>query len=132
VLLEAGNRVPADGRLFVAAGLPIDESALTGESTPAAMRAATLNGDREQQKGLRKFVEDAGNPETRADESRERTEREEQDQGSVGIEPRIVAFRAAGRLRTLPIRARQGRFRAPPKGGLRSASAGPAELRNDV
>jgi Ca2+-transporting ATPase len=34
VLVEAGNRVPADGRLFVAATLEIEEAALTGESTP--------------------------------------------------------------------------------------------------
>jgi P-type Ca2+ transporter type 2C len=32
VLIEAGNRVPADGRLFVAATLEIEEAALTGES----------------------------------------------------------------------------------------------------
>jgi P-type Ca2+ transporter type 2C len=35
VLIEAGSRVPADGRLFVAATLEIEEAALTGESTPA-------------------------------------------------------------------------------------------------
>jgi Ca2+-transporting ATPase len=34
VLIEAGNRVPADGRIFVAATLEIEEAALTGESTP--------------------------------------------------------------------------------------------------
>ena len=34
VLMEAGNRVPADGRLFVAATLEIEEAALTGESVP--------------------------------------------------------------------------------------------------
>src|SRR3954465_9402219 len=33
VLIEAGNRVPADGRLFIAATLEIEEAALTGEST---------------------------------------------------------------------------------------------------
>ena len=32
VLIEAGNRVPADGRLFVTATLEIEEAALTGES----------------------------------------------------------------------------------------------------
>ena len=31
VLMEAGNRVPADGRLFVAATLYVEEAALTGE-----------------------------------------------------------------------------------------------------
>jgi Ca2+-transporting ATPase len=35
VLVEAGNRVPADGRIWVAATLEIEEAALTGESLPA-------------------------------------------------------------------------------------------------
>jgi Ca2+-transporting ATPase len=40
LLLEAGDRVAADGRLWLAAGLEIDESALTGESQPAGKQQA--------------------------------------------------------------------------------------------
>ena len=42
VLLEAGDRVPADGRLTVAVHLDIDESTLTGESQPASKQQAAL------------------------------------------------------------------------------------------
>ncbi|MBW5481204.1 cation-translocating P-type ATPase [Streptomyces bambusae] len=42
VLLAAGDQVPADGRLVEASALQIDESALTGESVPAAKDTATL------------------------------------------------------------------------------------------
>src|SRR6201997_831182 len=42
VLIAAGDEVPADGRIVAASALQIDESALTGESTPAAKGAATL------------------------------------------------------------------------------------------
>jgi P-type Ca2+ transporter type 2C len=44
VLLAAGDQVPADGRIVVASALQIDESALTGESVPAAKDARTLDG----------------------------------------------------------------------------------------
>ncbi|HEY3831286.1 MAG TPA: HAD-IC family P-type ATPase [Acidimicrobiia bacterium] len=46
VLLAAGDQVPADGRIVAASALQIDESALTGESVPAAKDAGTL-GDTE-------------------------------------------------------------------------------------
>ncbi|GAA4705400.1 cation-transporting P-type ATPase [Phytohabitans rumicis] len=42
VLIAAGDQVPADGRIIAARALQIDESALTGESTPAAKDAGTL------------------------------------------------------------------------------------------
>ncbi len=45
VLLTAGDQVPADGRVVTASALQIDESALTGESTPAGKAAATVSGD---------------------------------------------------------------------------------------
>ena len=45
VLISAGDQVPADGRIVGASALQIDESALTGESVPAAKDAETLSGD---------------------------------------------------------------------------------------
>jgi Ca2+-transporting ATPase len=45
VLISAGDQVPADGRIIAASALQIDESALTGESVPAAKDAETLSGD---------------------------------------------------------------------------------------
>jgi P-type Ca2+ transporter type 2C len=42
VLLEAGDHVPADGRLVVAAGVEVDESALTGESHAVAKQTLPL------------------------------------------------------------------------------------------
>jgi P-type Ca2+ transporter type 2C len=44
VLIAAGDEVPADGRIIAASALQIDESALTGESVPAAKDAETLSG----------------------------------------------------------------------------------------
>ena len=43
VLLEAGDSVPADGRLWFAVGLEVDESALTGESQPSAKLTDNLH-----------------------------------------------------------------------------------------
>jgi P-type Ca2+ transporter type 2C len=45
VLMEAGNRVPADGRICVAATLEIEEAALTGESLPVAKSTDPVPGD---------------------------------------------------------------------------------------
>ena len=42
VLVEAGDRIPADGRLLVAANLEIEEAALTGESQPVVKITDTL------------------------------------------------------------------------------------------
>ena len=42
VLLEAGDAVPADGRLLQAASLKIEEAALTGESVPVDKQAEAL------------------------------------------------------------------------------------------
>ena len=44
VLLEAGDRVPADGRLLVAHNLEAEEAALTGESHAVGKSVATLDG----------------------------------------------------------------------------------------
>ena len=44
VLLEAGARVPADGRLLEAVNLRIDESPLTGESVPVEKTVQALAG----------------------------------------------------------------------------------------
>jgi Ca2+-transporting ATPase len=45
VTFEAGDKVPADGRLLVAATLEIEEAALTGESTPVLKETAPVVGD---------------------------------------------------------------------------------------
>ena len=45
VILSAGDRVPADGRVITANSLQIDESALTGESTPASKQVGVPGQD---------------------------------------------------------------------------------------
>ncbi|MEM3957696.1 MAG: HAD-IC family P-type ATPase [Thermoproteota archaeon] len=45
ILLEAGDRVPADARIFEAFNLEIDESMLTGESTPVGKTTEPLGKD---------------------------------------------------------------------------------------
>jgi cation-transporting ATPase F len=47
VVLEAGDRVPADVRILRAQELQCDESALTGESKPVTKRPSTLDPDTE-------------------------------------------------------------------------------------
>ncbi len=44
VLVEAGNRIPADGRICVAATLEIEEAALTGESLPVGKSTDPVPG----------------------------------------------------------------------------------------
>jgi Ca2+-transporting ATPase len=46
VLLDEGDRVPADGRLIESINLQIDESALTGESVPVDKSTVPLSGDK--------------------------------------------------------------------------------------
>lgn len=45
VILKAGDRVPADGRIAVAGDLEADEAALTGESLPVEKDSAALDRD---------------------------------------------------------------------------------------
>ena len=44
VVFEAGDKIPADGRLLVAATLEIEEAALTGESTPVLKAVEAVAG----------------------------------------------------------------------------------------
>ena len=45
VLLEAGDAIPADGRIVESASLKIEEAALTGESVPVGKHADALTSD---------------------------------------------------------------------------------------
>jgi Ca2+-transporting ATPase len=45
VLVEAGDRIPADGRILSATNLEIEEAALTGESSPAVKTNAVVDRD---------------------------------------------------------------------------------------
>ena len=42
VLLEAGDKIPADGRLFEAVNMEVEEAILTGESVPVEKHIATI------------------------------------------------------------------------------------------
>ncbi len=45
VLLEAGDRIPADGRLLIANSVEVDEAVLTGESRPTAKNTEQVDAD---------------------------------------------------------------------------------------
>ncbi len=45
ILVEAGDKIPADARLIEEANLQTDEAPLTGESVPVAKETAPLDGD---------------------------------------------------------------------------------------
>ncbi|MBZ0302439.1 MAG: cation-translocating P-type ATPase [Anaerolineae bacterium] len=45
VLLQEGDRIPADGRLIESVNLQIEEAALTGESVPSGKNTRTLEGE---------------------------------------------------------------------------------------
>ncbi len=45
VMLEAGNLIPADGRILMSANLKVQESALTGESEPVDKKVAAIPGE---------------------------------------------------------------------------------------
>lgn len=45
IYIEAGDMIPADGRIFKASQVQIDESALTGESLPVEKQTDKLNAD---------------------------------------------------------------------------------------
>ncbi|MFN8186909.1 MAG: HAD-IC family P-type ATPase [Gaiellales bacterium] len=45
VSFEAGDKIPADGRLLVSATLEIEEAALTGESTPVSKEIGVVAGE---------------------------------------------------------------------------------------
>ena len=70
VLFEAGNRVPADGRLIVAATLEIEEAALTGESAPVLKDVAPIDGRRRRARrpALPRVHEHLGHPRARRDD----------------------------------------------------------------
>lgn len=45
ILLQEGEKVPADARLFLSRGLLVDEAALTGESEPASKEVGVVFGE---------------------------------------------------------------------------------------
>lgn len=53
IILEAGDAVPADGRLIECNSLRVDESALTGESVPAEKTASIIGGGASHRKSRR-------------------------------------------------------------------------------
>lgn len=56
VVLDAGDRVPADGRVVEARGLELDESMLTGESLPVSRTTGELLAGTTVSRGLARMV----------------------------------------------------------------------------
>ena len=67
ILLEAGDKIPADARLLEAAALSVDESILTGESVPVEKFTAPLEG-REKMIAALKRLQKAVHPQPLPDQ----------------------------------------------------------------
>ena len=106
VLMEAGNRVPADGRLFVAANVEIEEGALTGESVASAKDIERDRRDRRRDRrpALHRVHEHLGHPRARRDDrhrhgdgDRDRSHRRPAQQDRGRQDPAAEAARPADR-----------------------------------
>lgn len=56
IILEEGQKIPTDSRIFISNNLKVDEAALTGESTPADKMAEFLKGENLPTAGQKNMV----------------------------------------------------------------------------